>query len=135
MKIKREILNKIIEHAKKQAPIEACGYLAGKADIITKHYELVNLDQSQEHFSFDPGEQFTALRDARVNDLEIYAVYHSHAFSPARPSAEDIKLAFDPDLSYVIVSLAGIKQDVKSFKIRAGKVENEELEVVEDERL
>ncbi|MEW6009562.1 MAG: M67 family metallopeptidase [Candidatus Omnitrophota bacterium] len=135
MKIKREILNRIIEHAKKCSPIEACGYLAGKEKLITKHYELANMDESQEHFSFEPGEQFRVLRDARANGLEIYAVYHSHPFSPARPSVEDIKLALDPNLSYCIVSLAGNKEEVKSFRIKAEKVENEDLEVVDNERL
>ena len=39
MKINKEITDKIIAHAKKEDPIEACGYLAGKDDIIIKHYD------------------------------------------------------------------------------------------------
>ena len=135
MKITKNALEAITAHAKKESPIEACGYLAQEGCIITRHYELANIDRSPEHFSFDPKEQFAVFRDARSNGLEIRAVYHSHPAAPARPSAEDIKLAFDPDLSYVIVSLAGGKADARSFKIKNAKVEQEVLEVIDGDKL
>ncbi|MFQ5952875.1 MAG: M67 family metallopeptidase [Candidatus Omnitrophota bacterium] len=130
MKIKKEVIDKLIEHAKRDAPVEACGYLARKDDIITAHYELLNIDKSEEHFSFDPKDQFATVKDARTKGLEVCAVYHSHPQSPARPSPEDLKLAFDPNMSYVIVSLAGGEEDVKSFRITGSKLEPEELEVI-----
>ncbi len=130
MKIKKDILNKIIDHGKKGLPLEVCGYLVGKEGVITKHYELTNIDQSEEHFSFDPKEQFATIKDARKQELEVYAVYHSHPVTPARPSQEDIKLAYDPDISYVIISLADEEADVKSFKIKNAVVEPEDIEVV-----
>jgi hypothetical protein len=52
------------------------------------------------------------------------------ATRPRRPSAEDIRLAYDPQLSYVIVSLAAEPPDVRSFRIRAGVVEAEPVEVL-----
>ncbi len=130
MKIKKEISDKIIAHAKQLAPIEACGYLASQDGIVCKHYELINIDNSEEHFSFDPKEQFNTVKDARTNGLDVSAVYHSHPATPARPSQEDIRLAYDPNISYVIVSLADGKEDVKSFKIVDGKVDPEEVEIV-----
>ena len=131
MKIKKDILKSIIAHAKKLVPIEACGYLAGQDDVIIKHYELTNTDQSKEHFSFDPAEQFATVKDARANGLNVSAVYHSHPETPARPSQEDIKLAYDPNISYVIVSLADGGEDVKSFRIKDGQVSPEDIEIVE----
>lgn len=133
IKIKKEIIEKMIEHAKKDAPIEACGYLVGKGGLVSWHYELTNIDKSEEHFSFEPKEQFDTVRDAREKGLEICAVYHSHPETPARPSGEDIKLAFDPDLSYVIVSLADGAEDVKSFKIKDSNVEIEDMEVIDSD--
>ena len=131
MKIKKSIIENIVKHAQNGMPIEMCGYLAGKDGVITKHYELTNIDNSPEHFSFDPKEQFATVKNARASSLEIYAVYHSHPETPARPSQEDIRLAFDPNISYVIVSLAGGGLDVKSFKIKDGQVTPEHIEVVE----
>lgn len=135
MKIKREIIKRIIAQAKKDAPIEACGYLASKAGIVAKHYEMTNINKSQEHFSFAPEEQFEVVKDARAQGLEICAVYHSHPSTGARPSGEDIELAYDPNISYVIVSLAEGSEVVKSFKIINSKVEEENLEVIDDERI
>jgi proteasome lid subunit RPN8/RPN11 len=130
MKIKKSIIEAIITQAKKDAPIEACGYLASQGKVVIKHYELSNVDKSSEHFSFDPQDQFKVAKEARSCDLDIIAVYHSHPQSPAYPSAEDIKLAYDPDISYVIVSLLEAKEEVKSFKIKNSKVFPEKLEVI-----
>ena len=96
---------------------------------------MTNADHSPEHFSFDPKEQFAAFREARAQGLEICAVYHSHPASPARPSAEDLHLAYDPHLLYVIASLADGKEDLKAFKIKDRKAEPVPIEVVEDEKL
>ncbi len=130
MKMEKGIRDQIVDHAKRDAPIEVCGYLAGKGGVITRHYELTNVDQSEEHFSFDPKEQFATVKSARAEGLEIYAVYHSHPATPARPSQEDIRLAYDPNISYVIVSLAEGKQDVKAFHIRDGAVTPDPIECV-----
>jgi proteasome lid subunit RPN8/RPN11 len=132
LKIKRTILQGLIAHAEKELPIEACGYLAGNDGEITSQYAMKNIDASSEHFSFDVQEQFSVQKDARAKGLKILAVYHSHPETPARPSAEDIKLAYDPGMSYVIVSLAAGKKEIKSFKIQNGIVEHEALEVLDD---
>ena len=128
--IKREVLNQIIAHAKADLPNEACGYLAGADGIITHGYQLTNVDHSPDHFSFDPAEQFRTLKDARNKDLEILANYHSHPSTPSRPSQEDIRLAYDPDILYFIVSLAESTPVIKAFRIESGAVAVEELVIV-----
>ncbi len=130
-KMNRSVLENLLAHAREDFPIEACGYLAGDGGIISSHYKMKNIDNSPEHFTFDIQEQFSALRDFRSRGLTLVAVYHSHPTTPARPSEEDIKLAVDPDVCYVIVSLAGEKEDVRAFKIRNGIVEDEGLEVID----
>lgn len=118
----------IVTHAREHAPIEACGYLAEKDGVASRVFRLTNVDASPEHFSLDPKEQFATVRQMRAEGYRLRAVYHSHPASPARPSQEDIRLAFDPSLSYVIVSLAAAEPDVKSFTIRNGVVEPEAIE-------
>lgn len=130
IKITKQILEKIIKHAKQRAPIEACGYLAGWGKVASYHYEMTNVDKSSEHFSFEPQQQFSVLRDARARGIKILAVYHSHPQSPARPSAEDIRLAYDPSLYYVIVSLAEKQPEVAAFSIRQGEVQEEGIEII-----
>ena len=129
LKIKKEIYQEIVSHAVKDFPIEACGYLAEREGVICKRYHISNLDQSGEHFTMDPKEQFAVLKKATAEKLNLCAVYHSHPETPARPSEEDIRCAYDPAISYVIASLAEAKQSVKSFKIKDGQVEKEEIQI------
>ena len=133
LRIDKRIVDNIVLHAGRELPIEACGYLAGKGGTVTAHYEMTNADASVEHFSFNVQEQFAVLMDARSKKMEILAVYHSHPATPARPSGEDIALAHDPDVSYVIISLAGSREDIRSFRIVDGIVEHEVIVVMDDD--
>ncbi|MDR0746592.1 MAG: M67 family metallopeptidase [Helicobacteraceae bacterium] len=126
----KRIYDAIVLHAQKDAPIEACGYLGGKEGAVALHYPMTNVDRSAEHFSFDPKEQFAALKEASAQKLRLIACYHSHPATPARPSEEDIKLAYDPNISYIIVSLENGAVDLKSFRIKDGEVTNEEVVIV-----
>jgi|SRR5665647_730260 len=130
IQINREISDQIIQHARRELPNEACGYLAGHDGIVVKAFEMINTDKSPEHFSFDPAEQFTIFREVRKLGFTIIANYHSHPSTPSRPSEEDIRLAYDPDISYVIISLAENDPVIRSFKIQNGKSEAEELIVL-----
>ena len=62
------------------------------------------------------------------------AIYHSHPASSARPSAEDIRLAFTPDVIYVIVSLQDANVPVaKGFLINNGNVTEVPVKVSDTE--
>ncbi len=130
LKIAANVISGIISHAKKEAPLEACGYLAAREGVIVQQYKMKNMDASEIHYSLDPEEQFEALKDMRAKGFELAAVYHSHPATVARPSKEDIRLAYDPDLSYIIVSLANGSETLKSFKIRNKQVEPQKIEIV-----
>ena len=129
IRIAQEFVDSIIDQAKREAPLEACGYIAGIEGAAKKLIPMTNADASEEHFSFLPKEQFAALKSARAESLSLIAVYHSHPASPARPSQEDIRLAFDPTVSYLILSLAGESPVLKSFRIEKGTVREEDVEI------
>jgi [CysO sulfur-carrier protein]-S-L-cysteine hydrolase len=115
--IPESIQTQLFEHSQSITPIESCGYLAGTGSTITTFFPMTNIDNSPEHFSFDPKEQFKVVKDARQNKLELLAVYHSHPESPARLSEEDIKLFNDPNPVYLIVSLAAKTPVLNGFKV------------------
>ncbi len=119
--IPQSIINGIIQQALTELPNEACGLLTGKENLVIKQHPLTNTDHSPEHFSFDPREQFAVLNEARKENQQIIANYHSHPATPARPSQEDIRLAYDPNIIYIIVSLAGEEPDIKAFRIKDGE--------------
>jgi len=130
IQITQNIIDNIIIHAQNIYPIEACGYLAGNGNIISHSYELRNIDNSEEHFSFDPAEQFAVVRKVRNEGLEILANYHSHPSTPARPSEEDIRMAYDPGILYFIISLAETTPQIKAFKIQQSKVEEIHIKII-----
>lgn len=130
LKITRKIIDDIVTHGELEAPLEACGYLAEKDGVICKSIAMRNVDASPIHYSMDPKEQFNAVRNCRAAGLTIRAVYHTHPETDAYPSAEDIKLAYDPDLSYVIVSLAGSKPAIHSFIIKKNDVIKEQIKII-----
>jgi proteasome lid subunit RPN8/RPN11 len=128
--ITQEVLNNIFDHAQRDLPNEACGYLAGKDGVITNSYALTNIDHSPEHFSFEPAEQFAAVKKIRNEGKDMLANYHSHPATPARPSVEDIRLAYDPDIFYFIISLATGKPEIKAFRIINGEAKNIDIKII-----
>ncbi len=124
--------NRIVEHALRELPDEACGLIAGKIEdndkIIKKVYLLTNIDHSNEHFSLDPKEQLEAIKDMRACGFVPLGNWHSHPESPSRPSDEDKRLAYDSKASYMILSLMDRESPVlNSFKIQGDNAEKEEL--------
>lgn len=130
MNIQQEILDQITEQAMRDKPLECCGYLAGEGKTISKAISMENIDKSPHHYSFNPEEQFKVIKQIRKDKLKVLGVYHSHPESPARPSEEDIRLAYDPSLLYVIISLQNAETSVRSFAIKEGKVSEEELQIL-----
>ena len=131
LKITQDIIDGIINHGRVEAPLEACGYLAEKNGVVCESIAMQNIDASPVHYSMDPAQQFAAVRNCREKGLKIRAVYHSHPETAAYPSAEDIRLAYDQDLSYVIVSLAESKPCINSYIIRKNEVLPERIEIVD----
>ncbi|OHD66189.1 MAG: hypothetical protein A2176_08080 [Spirochaetes bacterium RBG_13_51_14] len=125
MILSRDIFESIFEQAEREAPVEACGYCAGTEGRVVKHYPMINVEGRDDHFSIDPKEQFAVYKAVREEGFQIIGVYHSHPASPARPSAEDIKLAYDPTVVYVIVSLMDRINTIRGFRIVKGRIEEE----------
>lgn len=118
------IVEQMIYQARQELPNECCGLLAGQKNgddiTITEIYPVRNIDESPEHFSMDPKEQFQVYYAARDRGLNLLGNYHSHPATPSRPSREDIRLAHDPEAVYAIISLAGADPVLKFFSIKEG---------------
>lgn len=136
IKLSKADYEKILAHAVKELPDEACGLIAGIIEgedkIIKKVYLLTNIDHSNEHFSLDPKEQLLAVKDMRSQGLVPLGNWHSHPESPSRPSEEDKRLAYDSKASYMILSLMDRENPVlNSFRIEGSNAEKENL-IIED---
>ena len=133
--LKREDYLCLLRHARTCLPEEACGLRAGHSKSteawVEKIYCLENADHSPTHFTLSPEEQLKAILDMRKHHLELLGNWHSHPETPSRPSAEDIRLALDPTASYLILSLAEEEPVLRSFLIRDGTAEIEDLRIEE----
>lgn len=135
IKLTKELYQKIEADAKDRAPKEACGLIGGvvnkEAIKVKSVYPLKNLDQAEDHYSMEPQEQFQVVKKLREKEQKLIGNYHSHPLTPARPSDEDKRLAYDEDLIYFILSL---KNDttLKAFKIK-NQSDVEEIEIIKED--
>jgi len=133
LEIRQEIFVEMLAQARAESPIEACGILAGHENHVLELYKMTNSDQSTDHFMMAPEEQFTVMKDMRAKGLEMLAIYHSHPETPARPSAEDIRLALTPGVLYIIVSLQEpTKPQIRGFTIKDEMVAESAVKIIEE---
>ena len=116
--IPRAYADEIVEHARAEAPAEACGLIAGAQGLATRLYRIPNADPSIYRYNMEPRAQLRAIQDMDDRGWDLLAIYHSHTHTPAYPSPTDISLAFYPDVFYAIVTL----QDAENPRIRAFRI-------------
>ena len=133
LSLSRELYRQMLEQAQAGYPEEICGLVAGRARAeAVRLFPLTNTDKSREHYNMDPKEQFTALKIMRGEGLTLVGIYHSHPDTPARLSEEDLRLAYTPDVSYLVLSLAEReKPALKSYRVENGAPNEEEIVMVE----
>jgi proteasome lid subunit RPN8/RPN11 len=133
--LKKEIIDLIVEHAKREVPLEACGILAGKDKTVEAIYPMKNMEESPTSFFMEPKEQLKVMKDIRNKNMEMIAIYHSHPYTRAYPSVKDVELAYYPEVSHIIISLMeSDTPQLKSYKIVEGKIEEEEIKIIDSER-
>jgi proteasome lid subunit RPN8/RPN11 len=135
--IDQDIRDRIVAHARRDHPDEACGIVAGPegSDRPVRIVEMTNAERSPTFFRFDSLEQLKVWRDLDDRDEVPVVIYHSHTATAAYPSRTDIGLASEPDAHYVLVSTADCGNDdgpveFRSFRIVEGVVTEEEVEVI-----
>jgi proteasome lid subunit RPN8/RPN11 len=130
LEIPEELLERVIEHARQEYPLESCGILAGKDGRITNFYPTVNTEKSSSSYLMEPEEQLRVFLEMERRGLELSAVYHSHPYTAAFPSQRDVDNAFYPDSLILIISLEekSVPQ-IAAFQIEEGKIERKTVRV------
>ncbi|WP_433500132.1 Mov34/MPN/PAD-1 family protein [Sphaerimonospora sp. CA-214678] len=131
--ISRELVDKIVAHARADHPDEACGVVAGPegSDRPERFIPMENAERSPTFYRFDSMEQFRVWRDMDDRDEVPVVIYHSHTATEAYPSRTDISYASEPDAHYVLVSTASDVPEFRSYRIVDGVVSEEEVKIVE----
>lgn len=120
MRIRRAVIDAVVDHARREAPLECCGLLIGAEDDVLESRPARNLRQSRTAYLVDPEDHFAAIRGARAAGLAVVGGYHSHPRSLPVPSATDIAEATDAEFLYLIVSLAENEPEIAVYRIREG---------------
>ena len=123
------MFEEMVEHARSEAPNEACGMIASRDGEALKLYRATNAAHSPLRYEIDGAEQYRIQMEIEDSDLELGAIYHSHTRTEPYPSQTDINLAFYPEALYVIVGLATETPDVRAFTIHDGRVSEADLVV------
>jgi [CysO sulfur-carrier protein]-S-L-cysteine hydrolase len=112
----RSVVDALLEHARAEAPNEACGLLAGDAGRGTgsAFHPARNALASPYRFDVDPGDLVRVLDEIHGAGLDLVAIFHSHPRSPAVPSALDRREA-SYRVSQLIVSLQGDEPEVRAW--------------------
>jgi proteasome lid subunit RPN8/RPN11 len=113
-------LQEIFIHARAAQPAECCGLIGGDEEGRTQTiYRLKNIAANSETaYEAAPEELFAAQRTMRERGERLLAIYHSHprAVTPS-PSETDVRLAYYPSATYLIVGLAGSEPVISAFQI------------------
>lgn len=129
MRISQAHWDELVAHAREDAPNECCGYLWAAEGSVEGVKRAENIRNSRYGYQLDADSMYGVWK---LDDEGGYQVgtYHSHPASSAQPSQTDINLADYPDWLYVIVALES-EPTVRAWWIRDGKVEEEQLDVVD----
>lgn len=123
-------LQEMIVHVSHQAPLEACGLLAGRGNQVEKVIIVRNQAQSPVRFVMDPYEQLKALDWIDSSGLELLGIFHSHPAGPETASVTDITEAAY-EVVHVILSRRGKQWKARGFWMENGKAREVALQIVE----
>ncbi len=107
------LMKQITDAAERAYPEECCGLLAGIEEPsgttrITRVAASDNVAEGarrHDRFEVDPKVRFDLMRQLADGPERMVGHYHSHPDHPARPSEQDRKMAFEPDLVWLIVAV------------------------------
>ncbi len=135
LQIRRDLVDAIVAHARRDHPDEACGVIAGPddgTDRPERFVPMVNAARSPTFYEFDSADLLKLYREMDSRDEKPVVIYHSHTATEAYPSRTDITLAQEPFAHYVLVSTRDPdKHELRSYRIVDGEVTEEPVEIVE----
>jgi proteasome lid subunit RPN8/RPN11 len=128
--LKTSHFNEMVAQARDADPKECCGLVGGVDKLARSIYPLKNVSvEAEVTYEAAPEELFAAQRLMRERGEQLLAIYHSHprAEEPL-PSETDVRLAYYPDATYLIIGLAGVAPVLRAFVISEHKLRWERVE-------
>ncbi|HEY3710289.1 MAG TPA: M67 family metallopeptidase [Amycolatopsis sp.] len=133
LRIRRELVDEIVAHARRDHPDEACGVIAGRAgtDLPERFIPMLNAARSPTFYEFDSGDLLKLYREMDANDEVPVVIYHSHTATEAYPSRTDANIAAEPEAHYVLVSTRDPEShEFRSYRIVDAEITEEPVEIL-----
>lgn len=117
----REQIQKMVDHAIRDHPHEACGLVIG-----TDHHRVERViaidncaDDPQHHYQMNPQALARALHDLDAAGHQWLAVYHSHPHGDAVPSRDDIDQhgVHLPNIAQIIIGMEKQRIQIQGWSI------------------
>ncbi|MFQ6097334.1 MAG: Mov34/MPN/PAD-1 family protein [Armatimonadota bacterium] len=134
MKIRRDVLEAVVAHARETLPHECCGILLAQPpvpSVATLALRADNADPLAPHRAYVLGHRahLKAVEMEASGAARIVAYYHSHPRGDAAPSARDLQHAAS-GVTYLIVGLRGDSVACAPWRLEGGVPTPLPLEVV-----
>jgi proteasome lid subunit RPN8/RPN11 len=120
-----EQLQVMIEHVDSNAPLEACGLLAGAGSTVEKIFLVQNRARSAVRYVMDPIEQLNAFAWIEAHHMNLVGIFHSHPAGPETVSPTDVAEA-----AYAVVQIILSRVD-KNWQARGFWVKDNDYTEVE----
>ena len=130
LSLPQEMLDRVVDHARRDHPDECCGVIAGRDGVATRVFEMDNAERSPTGFSFDSGQWLQVYRALDDADEQPLVVYHSHTATEAYPSRTDVLWSKNTEFEHwLLVSTRDGTDEVRSYVITDGDVVEEPLTI------
>ncbi len=131
MRIARPLLDQVVAHARREAPNECVGLVAGRGGVARRVHAAENLAASPLRFEVDGPLLLRLLERIDADGDTLIAVYHSHTRTEAHPSQTDVNFAAGwPGVEWLIVGLRDPDPEVRAFLIEGGDIRETGVEVL-----
>ena len=121
VRVRREVLGRLLEEARSIPEMECCGLLAGRDGVISVVLPARNALASATAYEIAPAELFLLFRQMRDEQLDHLGIYHSHPNTDNVPSTADLERAYYPEAAQFILSpRLDVPRPIRVFRMAIG---------------
>ena len=129
MQVRREAVDAIVAHARRDSPRECCGLLVGTELEVTEAVAAANVAADPiRRYQVSPVDHFAQIKRCRgvaprgAAAVNVIGVYHSHPRGVPEPSPTDLEEAFGEFLYLIAGPVDGSAQlELRAYRLQAGR--------------
>jgi [CysO sulfur-carrier protein]-S-L-cysteine hydrolase len=126
--LKHDQYNDMLRYVAEHVPLEACGLLAGKDELVGKILPVLNQAKSPVRFVMEPYEQLQAFEWIDSHGLDLIGIFHSHPTGPDTLSETDIREAAY-EVVHLVWSHSAAGWRLRGFWIQGGQAREVDLSI------